>query len=321
MTVFASSFSFVGKRVWVAGHRGLLGSALIRRLAHEECLLVTADRAALDLRRQADVESFVESQRPQALIIAAGTVGGILANSRRPADFLNDNLLIQANLIRAAHQYGIEKILVVGSSCIYPTTAPRPIAESSLMDGPLEPTNEWYAVAKIASIKLAQAYRAQHGCDFISAIPTNLYGPGDNFAPQSSHVLAGLVRRACEAAERGDAEMTVWGSGLPRREFLHVDDCAEALVFLMKSYSDREPINVGTGQEITIHALAHMVARCAGFAGRLVFDTSKPDGVADKMIDSSRLLALGWRPTIEFESGVRAMIDWYRLHGDPGTRP
>ncbi|MDP3379298.1 MAG: GDP-L-fucose synthase, partial [Brevundimonas sp.] len=240
-----------GKRIWVAGHRGMVGSAVVRRLASEDCEVLTAGRDQLDLRRQTDVEAWMEQARPDAIILAAAKVGGILANDTYPADFLYENLMIEANIIHSAHRADVEKLLFLGSSCIYPKEAPQPIPESALLTGPLEPTNEWYAIAKIAGIKLAQAYRRQHGRDFISAMPTNLYGPGDNFDLNTSHVLPALIRKTHEAKMAGADQITIWGTGAPRREFLHADDCADACVFLMKTYSGIDHVHVGSGQEIT----------------------------------------------------------------------
>jgi len=304
-------YPLAGKRVWVAGHRGMVGAALVRRLAAEGCDVLIADRAAIDLRRQADVEAFFERARPQAVFMAAAKVGGIVANDSRPAEFLYDNLMIEANVTEASRRHGVEKLLFLGSSCIYPKLAPQPIPEDALLTGPLEPTNEWYAVAKIAGIKLAQAYRRQHGCDFISAMPTNLYGSEDNFDLTSSHVLPALIRKAHEAKASGAAEMVVWGTGSPLREFLHVDDCADALVFLMQRYTGEAHVNVGFGEDISIGDLARLVAEVVRFEGRLSFDASKPDGTPRKLMDSGRLRALGWTPRIGLRDGVGQVYDWY----------
>jgi GDP-L-fucose synthase len=298
-------FSLAGKRVWVAGHRGMVGSALVRRLGREECNLVTADRHQLDLTRQADVEAWIDQARPQVIFLAAAKVGGILANDTYPADFLYDNLMIEANIIHSAHRYGVEKLLFLGSSCIYPRAAPQPITENALMTGPLEPTNEWYAVAKIAGIKLCQAYRRQYGADFISAMPTNLYGPGDTYDLSTSHVLPALLRKAHEAKSAGKDRLEIWGSGAALREFLHVDDCADALVHLMAVCSDATHINIGSGNEVTIDDLARMIMRIVGLDGVLQKDLSRPDGTPRKLIDSTRLEALGWRPSIPLEDGIR----------------
>jgi GDP-L-fucose synthase len=301
-----------GKRVWVAGHRGLVGQALVRRLAREDCEVITVARADLDLRRQADVEAWMDDVRPQAVFLAAAKVGGILANDTRPAEFLFDNLMIAGNVIEAARRADAEKLLFLGSSCIYPRLAPQPITEDALLTGPLEPTNEWYAIAKIAGLKLAEACRVQYGCDFISAMPTNLYGPGDNFDLETSHVLPALIRKAHEAKLRGDPAMTIWGSGAPRRELMHVDDCADALVFLMRRYSDRPTVNVGTGQDVSILELAQIACRAVGFPGEIRTDPSKPDGAPRKWLDVSRLAALGWRPSIPLEAGVAETYRWFQ---------
>lgn len=297
-------YELKGKRIWVAGHRGMVGSAVVRRLASEDCEILTVGRDAVDLRRQAEVEAWVEGNRPDAVVLAAAKVGGILANDSYPADFLYENLMIEANIIHAASRAKVEKLLFLGSSCIYPKFAPQPIPEDALLTGPLEPTNEWYAVAKIAGIKLAQAYRKQHGCDFISAMPTNLYGPGDNFDLNSSHVLPALIRKAHEAKVRKDTALTIWGTGAPRREFLHADDCADALVFLLKTYSDFEHVNVGSGEDIPIGELAKLVCEVVGFEGEIVCDTSKPDGTPRKLMDGGKLKAMGWRPRIGLKEGI-----------------
>lgn len=304
-------YNFEGKRVWIAGHRGMVGQALLRRLARGRCEVLTVARGEVDLTRQGDVERWMESARPQAIFMAAAKVGGIEANRRSPADFLYDNLAISANVIHAAHACGVEKLVYLGSSCVYPRLAPQPISDDALLTGPLEPTNEWYAVAKIAGIKLCQAYRAQHGRDFVSVMPTNLYGPGDNFDSLTSHVLPALLRKAHEAKLRGDATMTVWGTGAPRREFLHVDDCADALLHVMRHYSDARPLNIGVGDDITIVELARLVARVVGFAGEIVHDTSKPDGTPRKLLDVSRLTALGWRASIPLENGIAEAYRWF----------
>jgi GDP-L-fucose synthase len=293
-----------GKSIWVAGHRGMVGAALVRRLARDGHNVITAGRDRLDLVRQADVEAWFAANRPDVVVIAAARVGGIAANAARPVDFLHDNLLIEANIMRAAADAGTKRLLFLGSSCIYPRDAAQPMAEAALLTGPLEPTNLWYAVAKIAGIKLAQAYRQQLGLDFISAMPTNLYGPGDNYDLESSHVIPALLRKAIEARDSGARVMTVWGSGTPLREFMHVDDLADALVFLLENYSASEHINIGTGAEITIAAVARSIAETVGFAGELVFDTSRPDGTPRKLMDSSRLLGLGWAPRIGLRAGL-----------------
>jgi GDP-L-fucose synthase len=310
-----------GKRVWVAGHRGMVGSALVRRLQAEDCELLLVGREALDLTRQHAVEAWMAEARPHAVFVPAAKVGGILANDTWPAQFLYDNLMIEANIVHSAHLVGVQKLLFLGSSCIYPRLAPQPIPEAALLTGPLEPTNEWYAIAKIAGIKLCQAYRRQYGCDFIAAMPTNLYGPGDNFDLTTSHVLPALLRKAHEAKARGDRDLEVWGSGTPRREFLHVDDCADALVHLMKVYSGEEHINVGSGEDIPIADLARLVMRVVGLDGALRHDLSKPDGTPRKLMSGDSLAALGWQPTIPLEAGIRAVYDWARplFDGQAGT--
>jgi GDP-L-fucose synthase len=306
------SWTLSGKRVFVAGHRGMVGAAIVRRLASEGCAeILTAGRSELDLMRQADVETWMREKKPDAVFVAAAKVGGILANDTQPADFLYNNLMIEANVIRAAFDAGVEKLMFLGSSCIYPRMAAQPITEDSLLTGPLEPTNEWYAVAKIAGIKLCQAYRKQHGADFISAMPTNLYGPGDNYDLKSSHVLPALIRKAHEAKARGEDSIEIWGTGSPRREFLHVDDCADALVFLMKNYSGYDPINVGSGEDVTIREVAEMISSLAGLTGALRFDTSKPDGAPRKLMSAERLRTLGWRPRIPLEEGLKQVFDAY----------
>jgi GDP-L-fucose synthase len=298
-------FDLAGKRVWVAGHRGMVGSAIVRRLAREDCEVLTAPRAEVDLKDPEQVRRFVADARPDAIFMAAAKVGGILANDTYPADFLYENMMIAANVTEAAYRGGVGKLLFLGSSCIYPRDAPQPIPESALLSGPLEPTNEWYAVAKIAGIKLAQAYRKQHGCDFISAMPTNLYGPGDNYDLQTSHVLPALIRKAHEAKRSGADHITVWGSGRPLREFMHADDCADACVFLMKAYSGAEHVNIGSGEEIAILDLARLACKVVGFEGEVRTDPGKPDGVMRKLMDGSKLKALGWTASIPLERGMR----------------
>jgi GDP-L-fucose synthase len=304
--------SLAGKRVWVAGHRGMVGSALVRRLAREGCTVLTVGRAELDLRRQEPVERWIAANRPDATFLAAAKVGGILANDRAPADFLYDNLMIEANVVEAAHRAGVGKLMLLGSSCIYPKFAGQPISEDALLTGSLEPTNQWYAIAKIAGIKLCQAYRRQHGRDFVTVMPTNLYGPGDNFDLDTSHVLPALIRKAHEAKLAGAETLQIWGSGTPRREFLHVDDLADACVHLMHSYSQEAHINIGSGEDITILDLAQLVAEVVGFAGRIEGDTSKPDGTPRKLLDSGRLRATGWRPRIPLRDGVAEVYAHYR---------
>nr|WP_184693258.1 GDP-L-fucose synthase [Rhizobium leguminosarum] len=299
------------KKIWVAGHRGMVGSALVRRLHSENCNVITATRQELDLKRQDEVERFVQTNRPDAIILAAAKVGGILANDIFPADFLYDNLIIEANIFEAAHRSGVDRLLFLGSSCIYPKFAPQPISEDALLTGPLEPTNEWYAIAKIAGIKLAEAYRRQHGRDYISAMPTNLYGPGDNFDLQSSHVLPALIRKAHLAKVTGASEITIWGTGTPRREFLHVDDCADALIFLLKNYSDAQHVNVGSGEDIEIIELTRLVCRVVGYEGNITHDLSKPDGTPRKLMSTDKLKNMGWKPRISLEEGIRAVYDWF----------
>jgi GDP-L-fucose synthase len=289
----------------------MVGSALVRRLAAEKCTVLTIPRAEIDLRRQADVERWLAAERPQAVFVAAAKVGGIAANDSFPADFLYDNLMIEANLIQGAHTVGVEKLLFLGSSCIYPRLAPQPLAEDALLTGPLEPTNEWYAIAKIAGLKLCQAYRRQHGADFISAMPTNLYGPGDNYDLQGSHVLPALLRKVHTAKSEGAGSITLWGTGTPLREFLHVDDLADACVFLMKTYSGDSPINVGSGQEVSIRALADLIAEVLGWSGALTFDTTKPDGTPRKLLDTGRLHDLGWDARITLRDGIAEAYAWF----------
>ena len=297
-----------GKRIFVAGHRGMVGSAICRRLEGTGAEILTAPRSELDLADQHAVDAWFARHRPHGVFLAAAKVGGILANDRHPADFLVENLAIELNVFRAAHAHGVEKLLFLGSSCIYPRLAPQPIPENALLTGPLEPTNQWYAIAKIAGIKMADAYRRQYGDDFISAMPTNLYGPGDNYDLESSHVVPALIRKTLEAKARGEKYITIWGTGRPLREFMHADDCADALVFLMERYSGEGHVNVGSGQEISILELARLVARLAGFEGDIVTDPSKPDGTPRKLMDTSRLFAMGWRPRISLEEGIRRTI-------------
>lgn len=304
-------FALAGRRVYVAGHRGMVGSACVRRLVAEGADVITADRATAELRRQAEVEAFMETARPDAVIVAAAKVGGILANDTYPAEFLYDNLMIEANLVEAAHRAGVNRLLFLGSSCIYPREAPNPIPEDALLTGPLERTNEWYAIAKIAGIKLCQAYRRQYGRDYISAMPCNLYGPGDYFHPERSHVIPALLQRFHAAAREGAEVVTCWGTGAPRREFLHVDDLADACVFLLRNYSGEGHLNIGTGSDITIRELAETIARVTGFQGRIAWDTTKPDGTMLKRMDVSRLAAMGWRARTGFEDGLAQTYDWF----------
>lgn len=304
-------YDLAGKTVWVAGHRGMVGSAVVRRLESEGCEVITAGRDVVDLRRQAEVEAFLSDARPDAIVMAAAKVGGILANDSFPAEFLYENLMIEANIIHAAHKADVERFLFLGSSCIYPKFAPQPITEDALLTGPLEPTNEWYAIAKIAGIKLAQAYRKQYGRDYISAMPTNLYGPGDNFDLNSSHVMPALIRKAHEAKLSGADTITVWGTGSPRREFLHADDCADALVFLLKSYSGAEHVNVGSGEDLTILELTRLVCDVVGFRGKIVHDLGKPDGTPRKLMSADKLRGMGWSPSIPLEQGVEETYRWF----------
>lgn len=299
-------FDLRGKRVYVAGHNGMAGSAIVRRLAGEACEILTVGRPTLDLTDQSATERWLDEQKPDAIIIAAGHVGGIFANDTFPADFITDNLAIGLNLIRGAYKVGVKKILALGSSCIYPKFAPQPMSEDTLLTGPLEPTNECYAVAKIAAIKLCEAYRKQHGADFISAMPTNLYGRGDNYHAQNSHVPAALIRRFHEGKSAGAPSVTVWGTGKPRREFLSSDDLADACVFLMKHYSDLPFLNVGTGQDVTIAEFAAEVAGVVGYKGKIVYDTSRPDGPPQKLLDVSKIKKLGWAPKISLHEGLAA---------------
>jgi len=305
-------FDVHGKRVYVAGHRGMVGSALVRRLAREDCQILTASRSEVDLRNQQAVDRWFDEHRPDVVFLAAARVGGIYANNAQPGDFLYDNLALQTNLIEAARRVQVAKLLFFGSSCIYPRLAPQPMPESCLLTGSLEPTNQWYAIAKIAGLKLCEAYRRQYGCDFISVMPTNLYGPGDNFDPLTSHVLAALIVKIDDAVRCGHDRVVIWGTGTPRREFLHVDDLADAAVFLIKNWSSDEHINIGTGQDLSVAELARKIARIIGFEGNFVFDPSKPDGTPRKLLDVAKLNALGWRYRTDLESGIRQTYDWYR---------
>jgi GDP-L-fucose synthase len=299
-------------RIFVAGHAGLVGGAIVRGLRAEGFHdLITRTRAELDLTRQQPVEDFFARERPEYVFLSAARVGGIHANNTYPADFIRDNLQLQTNVIVAAREHGVRKLLFLGSSCIYPRLAPQPMREDYLLTGPLEPTNEWYAVAKIAGIKLCQAYRRQYGFNAISAMPTNLYGPGDNFHPENSHVLPALMRRLHEAKLRGDARVTIWGTGTPRREFLHVDDLARACVFLMRNYDGEELLNVGVGTDVSIRELAGMIAKVTGFGGEVDTDPSRPDGTPRKLLDVSKIEALGWRAQIPLEEGLRQTYAWF----------
>ncbi|WP_102109792.1 GDP-L-fucose synthase family protein [Oceaniglobus roseus] len=308
-----------GRRVWVAGHRGLVGSAIVRRLGRSGCTVLTAPREELDLVRQADVEAWVRRNRPEVIFIAAGKVGGIMANSTFPADFLYENLMINANIIAAAHRFGVEKVVVLGSSCIYPRDSAQPIVEEALLRGAFEPTNEGYAVAKVAALKLGEFFARQHGCRIIGLMPTNLYGPGDNFDATTSHVMPALIRRFDEAVQTGAPSVTIWGSGTPLREFLHVDDLAEACVFLAETHEDPAPINVGSGEEVSIGDLARLIAGVTGFRGTIEFDRGKPDGTPRKKLDTTRLAALGWRPRIVLADGIREMHDIWLAQQARGT--
>jgi GDP-L-fucose synthase len=299
-------FDLAGKRIYVAGHSGMVGAALVRRLKWESCTILTADRARLDLTRQTETEQWIGTAKPDAVILAAAKVGGIAYNDRYPVDFLSDNLAIALNVIRASYAAGVKKLLFLGSSCIYPKLAPQPMDEGMFLTGPLEPTNQWYAVAKIAGIKLVEAFRQQYGADFISIMPTNLYGPGDNYHPVHSHVPAALIRRLHEAKIAGAPSVTVWGTGRPRREFLAVDDLADACVFVLKHYSGSKLLNVGTGQDMTIAEFAQLVADVVGYRGCFVFDTSRPDGAPQKLLNISELSRLGWRAKTPLREGIAA---------------
>jgi GDP-L-fucose synthase len=302
-------------RIYIAGHRGLVGSALLRRCQAEGFSnLLIRERAQLDLRVQPAVDRFFESTRPEYVFLAAAQVGGIHANDSQPADFIRDNLLIQTNVIDAARRCGVRKLLFLGSSCIYPKLAPQPLREESLLTGALEPTNEWYAIAKLAGLKMCQAYRRQYGFNAITVLPTNLYGPGDNFDLQTSHVLPALMRKIHAALLSGADHVTIWGTGAPRREFLYVDDLADACLFLMRHYDQEQPLNVGWGTDLTIRELAEVLARAIGFEEAFRFDASKPDGTPRKVLDVSRLTALGWRPQVPLETGISITYDWYRRH-------
>ncbi|WP_457941344.1 GDP-L-fucose synthase [Mesorhizobium sp. 10J20-29] len=307
-----NKFDLTGKRVFVAGHRGMVGSALMRRLMREDVDCLTVGRSEVDLRDQGRVNEWMADNKPEVVFLAAAKVGGILANDRYPAEFLYDNLMIQSNVIHAAYEVGVQKLVLLGSTCIYPKMAPQPIKEEALLTGPLEPTNEWYAIAKIAGIKLCQAYRKQYGCNFIAAQPTNLYGPGDNYDLETSHVLPALMRKAHEAKLLGELSMTVWGSGKPLREFMHIDDLADALVFLSRHYNGEVPINCGTGDEVSIRELAEKIRTVVGYNGELVFDASKPDGTPRKLSDVSRLQQIGWRHSIGLDEGLANTYHWYR---------
>jgi GDP-L-fucose synthase len=312
-------YDLTGKRVWVAGHTGMVGSALVRCLAAEGCTILTVGRQSLDLCRQADVEAWMAAHRPDAIFIAAARVGGIHANNSLPADFIYDNLLIGANIIRTAHLLGVEKLLFLGSSCVYPKLAPQPMAEDALLSGPPEATNRPYSIAKIAGIQMCQDYRRQHGCDFISTVPTNLYGPNDNFDLMSGHVLPALMHKIHIGKRDRLDRIELWGTGSPRREFLHVDDAAEACVFLMKHYSDSQHVNVGLGNDVSIRELAELFADVIGYAGEFVFDTSKPDGAPRKLLNVSRITELGWRARIGLREGIESTYQWLSANHDAMT--
>jgi GDP-L-fucose synthase len=306
-----SSFDLTGRRVWVAGHRGMAGSAIVRRLERESCEVVTVDRDELDLLRQAEVHAWMAGSAIDAVFLAAAKVGGILANSTRPAEFLYENLVIETNVIQAAKDAGVKKLLFLASSCIYPRMAEQPMREEALLTGPLEPTNEWYAIAKIAGVKLCQAFRRQYGCDFVSVMPTNLYGPGDRYDAEGGHVVAALIMKIHAAKVANSPTVELWGTGTPKREFLFSEDLADACVFVMKNYSGEMCLNVGTGRDMTILELAESVARIAGWQGTFTFDRSKPDGMPRKVMDVSRLDALGWSAPSDFETGMKEAYRWY----------
>jgi GDP-L-fucose synthase len=305
------AFPLTGKRVMVAGHLGMAGSAILRRLERENCEILTADRGDLDMTRQTEVEDWLGVAKPDALFLAAAKVGGIHANNTRPAEFLHDNLVIETNIIHTAYKTGVKKLLFLGSSCIYPREAPQPIKEEALLTGPLEPTNDAYALAKIAGIKMCQGYRKQYGCDFISAMPTNLYGPGDKYDLENGHVVAALIMKIHAARKSNAGKVVLWGTGTPLREFLYTEDLADGLVFMMKNYSGESHLNLGTGREMTILELAQAIAGAAGWSGEYAYDTTKPDGMRRKVMDVSRLKALGWTARTRFEDGIKAAYDWY----------
>jgi len=317
MTNFKLPYVLKGKRVWVSGHGGMVGSAIVRRLDSEApSEILTTTRKELNLLNQSDVHVWMRENRPDIVIIAAAKVGGIHANNVYPAEFLYENLMIAANIIHAAHKVNVEKLLFLGSSCIYPKFADQPIQESSLLTGALEPTNEWYAVAKIAGIKLCESYRKQYGCDFISAMPTNLYGPGDNYHPENSHVIPALIRKAHNAKIEKAPTMEVWGTGLVRREFMHADDCADGLIFALKNYSENSHINIGTGSDITIQELAQTIADVVGYKGELVNNVSQPDGTPRKLMANDKLKVMGWTPNILLEAGLKQAYDWFLNNQD-----
>lgn len=312
------AYRLEAKRIFVAGHRGMVGSAVVRRLEQENCEILTTRRDVLDLRRQDAVHRWMTETRPDAVVLAAAKVGGILANDRYPADFLLENLLIETNVIDAAFRCGVERLLFLGSSCIYPKLAPQPIPEDALLTSALEPTNEWYAIAKIAGLKLCQAYRRQYGADYVSAMPCNLYGPGDNFDLEKSHVVPALMRRTHAAKIEGEPSLTIWGSGKPRREFLHVDDAADAIVHMLKTYSADSHLNVGSGEDISILDLAMLVADVVGFTGEIRADPAKPDGTPRKLMDVGKLFATGWRPKHTLRAGLEQTYAWFKAHSEIG---
>ena len=309
-------FDLRGKRIYVAGHKGMVGSAIVRRLATENAYILVADRNLLDLTNQKATEDWLELMRPDAIFLAAGKVGGIYANNTYPADFITNNLAIALNVIRGAHKVGVKKLLALGSSCIYPKLALQPMTEDALLTGPLEPTNEWYAIAKIAAIKLCEAYRKQHGCDFVSVMPTNLYGPNDNYHPENSHVPAALIRRFHEAKLANAPTVKVWGSGTPRREFLYAEDAADACVFVMKNYSEFGFLNIGTGEDVPISKFAELIADVVGYNGKIAYDTSRPDGAPRKLLDVSKIRKLGWAAQTKLRDGLaRAYADFLATGG------
>ena len=312
-------FDLSGKQIYVAGHAGMVGSAVVRRLEKIPCEIITAGRDSLDLERQEQVEAFLAARRPDVVIVAAAKVGGIHANDAYPAEFISENLAIARNIIHASHKLAVRKLLFLGSSCIYPKLARQPMREEELLSGPLEPTNQWYAVAKIAGVKLCEAYRRQYGDDFISAMPTNLYGPGDNYHPENSHVVAALIRRFHHAKQEQAPSVPVWGTGTPLREFLFVDDLADACAFILEHYSDEQHVNVGSGEELTIAQFAKLVAEIVGYQGQLVFDTSRPDGVPRKLLDSGKLAAMGWRARTPLRAGLARAYTAF-LARDCGSR-
>lgn len=304
------TYPLAGKKIYVAGHKGMVGSAIVRRLERANCEVIFP-QARVDLREQAAVREWMAANKPDAVVVAAAKVGGILANDTFPGQFLYDNLMIEANVIEASRLNGVEKLLFLGSSCIYPKFAEQPIVEDSLLTGPLEPTNEWYAIAKIAGIKLCQAYRKEYGLDYISAMPTNLYGPGDNFDLKSSHVMPALIRKAHEAKLAHAPSIEIWGTGSPRREFLHVDDLADACVMLLETYSGHEHVNVGSGEDVTILELTEMVKNAVGFEGEIIKDETKPDGTPRKLMSADKLRAMGWKPSIPLPEGIRSAYEWF----------